>query len=381
MPTTREIELENARAAKPLAERVRDITAGDLRARAPEIDRNGEYPLDLLRRFGAAGAFAQHHSGLGEGQAVDLGAAIGAMSVVAEECLATAFCVWCQDAFGWYVENADNRGLRAALQSGAASGAILGGTGLSNPMKALSGIETLRLRGRRVAGGYRIDGALPWVSNLETGHYFGICFALEDDESHMLMALARVGDEGVSARQATHFIALDGTATVAVSFRQAFIADERILADPLEPFARKIRPGFVLLQTGMASGLIRGAIALMRNLPDPVRKVNRFLPVGPEKIEDRLLSLEDEIATLAATPLEEDASHLARVLQARLEGSKLALDAAQAAMLHAGARAYVQGSAYSRRLRESYFIAIVTPATKHLEKDIAELGDVSASTV
>ena len=62
-----------------------------------------------------------------------------------------------------------------------------------------------------------------------------------------------------------------------------------------------------------------------------------------------------------------------RVLRARLEGSNLALDAAQAAMLHARARAYVEGSAYSRRLRESYFIAIVTPATKHLQKDIAGL--------
>ena len=54
------------------------------------------------------------------------------MSVIAEECLSTAFCVWCQDAFGWYVQNADNDGLRAELQSGAASGEIFGGTGLSN---------------------------------------------------------------------------------------------------------------------------------------------------------------------------------------------------------------------------------------------------------
>jgi alkylation response protein AidB-like acyl-CoA dehydrogenase len=377
MPT-QDIELEKAAVAKPLAEKVRDIAVRELRARAPEIDSKGEYPLDLLRRLGDAGAFAQHHSGFGEGQAVDLGAAIGAMSIVAEECLATAFCVWCQDAFGWYVENADSDSLRAALQSGAASGAILGGTGLSNPMKALSGIEPLRLRGRRVAGGYCIDGVLPWVSNLEAGHYFGICFAIDDDASHLIMAIARVGDEGISSRQATRFIALDGTATVAVSFRQAFIADQRILADPLEPFARRIRPGFILLQTGMAAGLIRGAVAQMRNLPDSVRKLNRFLSVGPDEIEDQLASLEDNIASLAATPLDQSAPYLERVLRARLEGSKLALEAAQAAMLHAGARAYVEGSAYSRRLRESYFIAIVTPATKHLEKDIAELGNVAA---
>ncbi|ACK51755.1 putative acyl-CoA dehydrogenase [Methylocella silvestris BL2] len=360
-------------ASSPL-ERVRDIAVGALRPRAPDIDRKGEYPVDILRALGAAGAFAQHHRGFGATNEIDVGAAIDAMGVVAEECLSTAFCVWCQDAFGWYVQNTDNESLRAALQAGAASGAILGGTGLSNPLKALSGIEPLRLRGRRVAGGYRIDGALPWVSNMGPGHYFGVAFALEDDPGHLVMALARDGDEGISSRQATRFIALDGTATVAVGFRQAFIADERILADPVGPFARKIRPGFILLQTGMALGLVRGSIALMRNLPENVLNVNRFLPVGPGEIEDRLFAAERSIAELASTPLDESRGFLKTVLEARLEGSALALEAAQAGMLHAGARAYVEGSAYSRRLRESYFIAIVTPATKHLEKDIALLG-------
>lgn len=358
-----------------LFERVRDIGSRVLRPRAPDIDRNGDYPIDILRHLGSAGAFAQHHSGLGA--PVDLFAAIGAMSLVAEECLSTAFCVWCQDAFGWYVENTENAHLRETLQRGAASGEVLGGTGLSNPMKALSDIEPIRLRGRRVPGGYLVDGALPWVSNIATGHYFGVCFATQDDQDHAVMALARAGDEGVSARQATRFIALDGTATVAVTFRQAFIADERIIADPLLPFARRIRPGFVLLQTGMALGLVRASIASMRELPASTLKVNRFLPVGPDEIEERLLELEAKIAALASTPLDQNLDFLRRVLEARLESSTLALDATQAGMLHAGARAYVDGSIYSRRLRESYFIAIVTPATKHLRKDLAGLRETS----
>ncbi|MEJ0093935.1 MAG: acyl-CoA dehydrogenase family protein [Methylocella sp.] len=377
MPT-REMAKSAASATEFMLARVRDIAVRYLRPRAPDIDSKGEYPLDILRHLGAAGAFAQHHRGFGETRSVDVGAAIAAMSLVAEECLSTAFCVWCQDAFGWYVENTDNEDLRGQLQSGAASGEILGGTGLSNPMKALSGIEPLRLRGRRVAGGYRIDGILPWVSNIEQGHYFGICFSLEDDDDHIIMALVRSGEEGVSSRNATQFIALNGTATVTMLFKQAFIPDETILADPLRPFASRIRPGFILLQTGMASGLVRGAIALMRNLPEPIWKVNRFLPVGPAEIEDRLLSLEANLVKLALTPLDQNSAFLERVFEARLEASTLGLDAAQAAMLHAGARGYVAGSAYSRRLRESFFIAIVTPATKHLRKDIAHLKDAAA---
>jgi hypothetical protein len=37
-------------------------------------------------------------------------------------------------------------------------------------------------------------------------------------------------------------------------------------------------------------------------------------------------------------------------------------------MLHAGASGYRLHSPFERKLRESYFVAIVTPALKHLKK-------------
>jgi alkylation response protein AidB-like acyl-CoA dehydrogenase len=161
----------------------------------------------VLRTLGGAGAFAQHASA-GDG-ATDLEAAIEAMAIVAEECLATAFCVWCQDALVWYIANTENAELRGRLLRLVTAGKILGGTGLSNPMKALSGIEPLRLHGARVAGGWRVNGLLPWVSNLGDGHLFGICFAGEGDR--LVMALAGCGDDGVTTRHNAHFIALEGT--------------------------------------------------------------------------------------------------------------------------------------------------------------------------
>ena len=108
----------------------------------------------------------------------------------------------------------------------------------------------------------------------------------------------------------------------------------------------------------------------MRALPDRTREINAFLPAGPDEIEEKLDTLETSVLHLTATPTETDPSFIELVLRARLDGAHLALDAAQASMLHAGARAYIAGSVYSRRLREFYFVSIVTPATKHLRKDL-----------
>ena len=59
---------------------------------------------------------------------------------------------------------------------------------------------------------------------------------------------------------------------------------------------------------------------------------------------------------------------------ARAHGAELALRAAQSALMHQGARGYLLSSEVQRRVRESHFVAIVTPAIKHLRKEIARLS-------
>ena len=45
-------------------------------------------------------------------------------------------------------------------------------------------------------------------------------------------------------------------------------------------------------------------------------------------------------------------------------------------MLHCGARGYLKSHRAQRRLREAYFVAIVTPATKQLRKMLADVLSV-----
>ncbi len=340
---------------------------------APLVDRidAGFYPAEAMQRIGQAGAFSHHLALSGER---DLGAAIAAMAEIGAHCMSTAFCAWCQDACGWYLENTDNAVLRERLQPGIASGALLGGTGLSNPIKALSGIESFALRATRAEGGYVVTGVLPWVSNLGDGHWFGTVFQDAVDPAHRMMAMVRCGQPGVEIKQSVHFSTLEGTGTYVVRFRRAFIADEMMLADPLGDMIARIRPGFVLLQTGMGLGVIRASIDAMLQADGSQERTNRFLPRRPPYFEDALAELRATIMHLAATPRDGSAGYVRAVLEARLRTGELTLQATEAAMLHTGARAFITGSPVQRRLREGYFVAMITPSTRHLTQELSRMA-------
>jgi alkylation response protein AidB-like acyl-CoA dehydrogenase len=155
-------------------------------------------------------------------------------------------------------------------------------------------------------------------------------------------------------------------------FRDVFVPDSKVLAAPCEDYVLRIRPGFILTQVGMGLGLVDSCVELMKRTNKRLGHVNRFLDDQAEDIEADLQMARDRTYALAdrldATDGIIDDQLLREVVQARIAGSELSLKAAQALMLHAGARAYVHGSAPERKLREAYFVAIVTPALKHLKK-------------
>ena len=344
------------------------VIEAELAPIAPRIDQDGVYPAQAMRALGAAGLFGMHLAA--HATRPSIAAAVRGMALVGRTCMATAFCTWCQDAAGWYLEQSDNTALRDALQPGLASGEQMGGTGLSNPMKSFAGIERLKLRGRRVEGGYEVSGVLPWVSNLGAGHLFGTVFELADDPSRRVMAMFRCGHDGVEIRQNVAFIALEGTGTYSVLFRRAFIRDAQVLADPLGDMVKRIKAGFILLQTGMGLGVAAGCIDLMRESNVTHGHSNTFLPKGPSEYEAELGEVSAEIDRLGATPLEQAPEYMRAVLTARLRVSELALEAAQAALLHAGSRGYIAGSPVNRRIREAQFVAIITPSIRHLRQEL-----------
>ena len=363
---------KGATVGPSVTDAVRAIASTELAPVVRKVDAEGFYPEAVMRGFGRAGAYAQHLPGLSP--KLDLGAAIDAMAAAGEHCLSTAFCMWCQDALAWYIFASGNDDLKATLGRRVATGEALGGTALSNPMKTFFGIEPIRLKGKRVDGGYVVRGALPFVSNLGDDHYFGAVFEVDDEPRHFVMAVVPCASEGLRLGANTKFVALDGTRTFAVQMRDVMIPNALVLADPVDDYIKRIRAGFVLLQSGMAIGLIRDCVVMMQQMKGPLGHVNKYLDVQPEALAEQLDAMEATVARLAVTPFESDPDYWRAVIEARLLAGEASVAAAHAAMLHCGARGYVATATAQRRLREAYFVAIVTPATKQLKKMLADMA-------
>jgi alkylation response protein AidB-like acyl-CoA dehydrogenase len=356
-------------ARQPLALTVSSIVAERLRPLVQRIDADGYYPAQVLRDLGDAGAYGHHTVTLGDGPS-GIASAVDTMAEVGASCLSTAFCMWCQDALVWYLDRAENPAPTAKYLQAVATGRTLGGTGLSNPMKALAGFEPLALKGKRVAGGYRVSGRLPFVSNVEDGHLLAGIFAIEGGSDRYLMAVFEIGRGSVSLARNAHFIALEGTATSSVLMRDGFVPDDDIITEDASRFVQRIRKGFVLLQAGMALGIARGAARLMRH-DGPSGRLAKHLPFGPDSIDERARVLTERIATHLSIIEEPDTASFLDVLRTRLDLTWLALEAAQAAVLQYGARGYLAGSEPARRMREAQFVAIVTPSVKHITTELA----------
>ena len=354
---------------------VRALAQGPLAELADDIDRRGVYPKSILQRLGEAGAYRAH---LGIDAAPDYAAGIQAIAEVSRVCGATGFMVWCHDVCGVYMEQSGNPALGGAALRAHAAGSTLGATGMSNPMKTFAGIETFLLEARRVDGGYVVNGALPWVSNLRPDHYFGAVARVEgepvDAAPREVMFIVDGDAPGVELRDCPSFSAMEGTSTYGVRLTDHFVRASRLVADPVRPFIGRIRAAFILLQCGMGLGVAQGAIDSMWQVERQLGHVNEYLEDRPDALQAELDDLGERTLALARTPFCTENEFLIDVLDARAHASELALRAAQSALLHHGARGYLMSSPVQRRVRESHFVAIVTPAIKHLRKEIARLS-------
>jgi alkylation response protein AidB-like acyl-CoA dehydrogenase len=362
--------------AEGLLAAVREVARGPLAAVVESMDRTGHYPRAEMQRLAQLGAMSAHlDAPAGRG---DFGLTLRAMAEVSQVCGATGFMMWCQSVCGLYMQASGNPALNGSALQALATGEALGGTAMSNPMKSYANIESLLLKATPVeGGGFLVNGSLPWVSNLGPGHACGALAGVVDEQGQVVrevMFLLRCDGAGVELVNCPSFSAMEGTGTYALRLKDHFIGPSEIMADPAKPFIARIRAAFVMLQCGWAVGVSQGAIDSIWAVEDQLGHVNQFLEDRPNDLQAELDALTERLMRLAQTPFNTSVEFLIDVLDVRAHSAELALRAAQSALMHQGARGYLMSSALQRRVRESHFVAIVTPAIKHLRKEIARLS-------
>ncbi|MBO1923402.1 acyl-CoA dehydrogenase family protein [Thiomicrorhabdus sp. 6S3-12] len=356
---------------------IQEVVQKTLKPLTVDID-HGKYTTEVLSELGKIDAYSPHIPSQNGGK-LDLFKTIHNMALVSEECMSTGFMMWAHTVCAWYIENADNEYLKTEILPKMMTGELFGATSLSNPMKYFAGIEPLKISAIETEDGYILNGALPWVSNIwpeSDKHFFGSIFHVQDEEGNTLrdaMALIPCDLEGLTLQQQVEFVGMEGTGTFAMVFDNAFLPKKYLLADPVGPYLQKIKAGFVLLQAGMAVGVIQGCINEMNQSNLSQSAINQYLDNTPEELQEELNDAVEIVKELCETPFTPGDEFFRSVLEARLLGAEICKRAADSVMQHAGAKGYIVDAPAQRKWREAYFVIIVTPSIKHLRKEIQRL--------
>lgn len=338
-------------------EQLRNIINEKLKPYVKKIDEEAYYAEDYLFELGKQGYFDSSNKTVEETLLDEL----TLVKETAKVCLTTAFCLWCHLAGLVYIRNTENTGLQQKLLKQLENGTLLGATGLSNPMKYYAGLENLHLKAERVNDGYVVNGVLPAVSNLGKNHWFGIIAQLDDKE---IMFFVNTDDPTITLKEKVNFLGVNGSATYSCRFDNTFIGEEYVLSDDAGQFVEKIRPSFVIYQIPLGIGLMDASIEGIEKVKAKQNYGNEFLRIQADDIRQKRNEIEQNLTQYAKKhPLS-----VKDICALRLKTVYETLSAVQTNMLHNGSGGYIVGSVPSRKLREAYFFANLTPTVRHLEK-------------
>jgi hypothetical protein len=345
-------------------EELQDMLQSQLKPLVKKIDAEAYYPEEYLRSLGRDGYLTSESMEESE----YLLREVQVVEETSKVCMTTGFNLWCDLAALTYIRKSSNEYLKKEILPQLEGGKLLAGTGLSNPMKYYAGLESLHLKAKRTENGYVLNGILPSVSNLGPDHWFGVVAETEGDSR--VMALVPCKAEGLTLKAKLEYLGINGSATYSCDFKDVFIPAEWVISEQADEFIPQIRPAFVIYQIPLGLGVTEASINSIRQVCNKQGGCNSFLPVQPEELEEELKSIRAELYKVCVSGPE---ALWKEILELRLRTVYMTTKAVHACMLHQGGAGYLQNSAPSRRLRESYFLVNLTPTVKHLEKMIRSL--------
>ena len=263
---------------------------------------------------------------------------------IAKSCLTTAFILSQREAAIRRILTGPIA-MREQLLPEAADGNLFVTVGLSQLTTSRVHLGPA-LRATPTAKGYSLTGDIPWVSGADRAGII-VAGATLPDERQILVAL-RSKRPGVSIGLPMPLAALVGSRTAAVRCDDVLVNSEEVIAGPIEHVLGKTGGGG--LETScIALGLAGAAIEAIR---DESKQRTELTDVAT-RFQANLDTVRDRLHSLAEGPANPDA-----VLELRVDGTRLALNATQACLLTTKGTGFVTPHPAQRWARQALFFLI-----------------------
>ena len=233
-----------------------------IRDRAGERNHAGAWPADELDALTAAGArrwpISREFGGLGRSP-VEV---FEGYEQIARYSLAVAFVLTQDEGCAGYFAASDNPKVRDRLRQ-FARGTRFGTVGISHLTTSRAGGVTAVPNG---AGGYILNGLVPWSTGAGEADDVLIGATLDDDPKQQVLCVVRPREQsGVTVRPPPQIVGLSASRTTAVELIDVQIEGDCVVAGPASGVLSKRVGRLPINQAFLALGHARGAIDLIED--------------------------------------------------------------------------------------------------------------------
>lgn len=300
------------------------------------------YPAPQMQALSASGLFAMAVPRDFGGMELPYRDQARIFAILAEGCLTTAFVFSQHHVFCAMVTAAEDNALRKKLLPGLARAEIHGANGINflhlPPERA-------PMRARKVEGGWRYSGTLPWTTAAAHSDLLA-AGAVNEDGLQMVCAVPMRNTAGVAIDPPMRLAALTASETTSVHFDEVFVPDASVLLGPATEILKTHLGPTTFVATAVTLGHARRSIRLASATKAPaiaarVDALRQDLHVFERDFEEAL-----------------EAQNRARVPPLRGRGNVLAMRAAYLALIACGGTGFREGGTSNRLYREAAFFSV-----------------------
>jgi butyryl-CoA dehydrogenase len=211
----------------------RDFAAREIAPKAAELDKNGRWPEEIVKKMAELGfmgmAIPQEYGGAGM-DTVSYSLAMEEISAACASCgviMSVNNSLFCDPVYKFGTEQQKKEVLTAC-----ASGQKLGCFGLTEPMSG-SDAQTMITNGEKVAGGWVLNGAKNWITNGPHADYI-LVFAVTDRSGPKVKHTAFLvpkGTPGYTQNARDHKLGIHAAHSCTVFFENCKVPDSAVVGE------------------------------------------------------------------------------------------------------------------------------------------------------